>query len=218
MVSIFFWNSVECPCLDTFENSEEKFSIRRVSPGALMKDSVVPGEWLLLSVGIETFRLKMQWDKNAFLKLFLGCNACPQFTDSISVWCSRAKEAFLPVCPRALDTHCDVYSSFCPLRIKSEVQRFPKLTLPFIAALGSVAYMDTCRVWEQKQLMLNTAYPSFWDQSSIYMSETCAASGGGDLKAAPWAGAVRGTPNPALSWSPWAWFWWSCAHPQPCHG
>lgn len=60
MVSIFFWNSVECPCLDTFENSEEKFSIRRVSRGALMKDSVVPGEWLLLSVGIETFRLKMQ--------------------------------------------------------------------------------------------------------------------------------------------------------------
>lgn len=51
---------MECPCLDTFENSEEKFSIRRVSRGALMKDSVVPGEWLLLSVGIETFRLKMQ--------------------------------------------------------------------------------------------------------------------------------------------------------------
>lgn len=130
----------------------------------------------------------MQWDKKAFLKLLLGCSACPQFTESISVCCSRAKEAFLPVCPRAPDTHCDVYSSFCPLRIKSEVQRFPKLTLPFIAALGSVEDVDTCRVWEQKQLMLNTAYPSFWDQSSIYMSETCAASSGGDLKGAPWAG------------------------------
>lgn len=51
---------MECPYLDTFENSEEKFSTRRVSHGALLKDSVVPGECFLLSVGIETFRLKMQ--------------------------------------------------------------------------------------------------------------------------------------------------------------
>lgn len=51
---------MECPYLDTFENSEEKFSTRRVSHGALLKDYVVPGEWFLLSVGIETFRLKMQ--------------------------------------------------------------------------------------------------------------------------------------------------------------
>lgn len=121
---------------------------------------------------------------------------------AISVWCCRAKGASLPVCPRALHTHCDVYSSFCSLRIKSEVQRFPKLTLPFISALGSVEGVDLCRVWEQKQLMLTTAYPSFWDHSSIYMSETCVAYGGADLKAAPWAGAWRGTLNPALSWSP----------------
>lgn len=73
---------MECPFLDTFKNSEEKFPLRRVSHGALMKDSVVTGEWFLLSVAIETFRLKMQWDKNAFLKLLLGCNSCPQVTDS----------------------------------------------------------------------------------------------------------------------------------------
>jgi len=75
------------------------------------------------------------------------------------------------------------------------------LTPPFIAALGSVEGMDTCRVWEQKQLMLSTAYPSFWDQISIYMSETCVAYNGCDLKALIRARWVRSSIRPATHWS-----------------
>lgn len=192
--SIFFWSSMECPCLDTFKTSEEKFSLRGISLDALMKESVFPAfcrNWNL--------QAEMQWDKNAFSKLVLGCNGCPRSLAAISVWCSSAEGTFLPVCPRALHTPPDVYSSFSSWRIKSKVQRFPKLTLPFIAALGSV--QDPCRAWEQKQLMLNRAYPSFWAQSSIYMSETRVAYGGADLQAAPWAGAGTGALNPPLSCS-----------------
>lgn len=33
---------MECPCLDTFKTSEEKFSLRGISHDALMKESALP--------------------------------------------------------------------------------------------------------------------------------------------------------------------------------
>lgn len=51
------------------------------------------------------------------------------------------------------------------------------------------------------QLILNTAYPSSGDHSSIYMSETWVADSAADLKAAPCAEAERGALNPPLSCS-----------------